>query len=103
MSDVYTEYGALIDRFLNGEMSAQEFRSAYLDRFKKEERMLDESLFELLQGLFGDVDVFSTDLALLEQEPELYIDETALRQKAKQALKRLRELQGCGSRTSDHG
>jgi hypothetical protein len=89
--NINTDYATLMDLFLAGKMSAKEFQVAYLDRFKREDREMSESLYELLQGLFADVDMFSTDPELLEGWPDQYIDETALREKVKHALNQLRE------------
>lgn len=83
MSDVYVEYGLLLDLFLNRKISVEEFQATYLDRFKNEQRQLDEPLFELLDGLFGDVDAFSTDLELIAENPEYYLDEAGLREKVR--------------------
>lgn len=97
MGDVYTDYGMLLNRFLEGGISAEEFQCAYLERFKNEERKLGGSLYELLEDLFGDVDSFSTNQELLAENPGFYLDEAALREKTAQALKRLIQLQqGCG-------
>lgn len=93
MSDVYTNYRLLLNRFLEGAISAEEFQHVYLTRFKSEEKILDEPLFELLDGLFGDVDAFTADQELLAENPEFYLDEEALRGKTAQALKRLIQLQ----------
>ena len=93
MSDVYTDYGLLLKRFLNGAISIEAFQRAYLGRFKNERRKLDEDVFDLLDELFGDVDAFTTAPELLSENPGFYLDETALRKKVTQAAKRLAELQ----------
>jgi hypothetical protein len=54
MSDMDTDYGLLLHRFLAGALSAEDFQRAYLERFKNESRELDDSLFEILDELFGD-------------------------------------------------
>lgn len=92
MSGVYTDYEMLINRFIEGAMSPEEFQCAYLAQFKNEERKLDEPLFELLDALFGDVDAFTIDQELFEENPAFYLDEAALRERTAQALKRLIQL-----------
>jgi hypothetical protein len=92
MDDIYTDYCTLIGRFLDGELSANEFRDTYLSQFKNEERQLDECLYEALQNLFGEVDMFTTDPALLRGWPHLYIGETVLRKRAQQTWKQLQKL-----------
>lgn len=92
MSDTYTDYAQLLDRFLCGEMSVESFQKVYLDRFKNETRKLDALLFDLLDGLFGDVDAFTTDSELLTENPTFYLDEAKLREKVLQVANRLSEL-----------
>ncbi|MCC6504632.1 MAG: hypothetical protein IT475_04220 [Aquimonas sp.] len=93
MSDTYTDYELLLNRFLEGEQSAEEFQHVYLARFKGEERKLDEPFFELLDGLFGDVDAFTTDQELIADNPGFYLNEVALREKVYLVLKQLVRLQ----------
>ena len=85
MTDVSVDYGLLLEQFLDGAMSAEEFQSTYLDRFKNERRRLEDALFDLLDGLFGDVDSFSTDPKLLAENPGFYLDERQLREKTRAA------------------
>jgi len=92
MSDPCAEYKLLLERFLGGETSAEQFQAIYLHRFKNETRKLDEALFELLDSLFGDVDAFSTDTQLLAEKPEFYLDKARLQEKVRQAALRLSEL-----------
>jgi Bacterial self-protective colicin-like immunity len=94
MSDVYTDYKILLNRFVEGAISPEEFKSAYLSRFKNEDRKLDEPLFDLLDSLFGDVDAFTNDQELLSESPTFYLNEVSLREKIVQALKELIRLQG---------
>jgi hypothetical protein len=87
MSNPATDYRLLLERFLGGELTAERFQSTYLERFKTEQRRLDEPLFELLDGLFGDVDSFTTDLNLLAENPSFYLDEDRLREKVRDVVK----------------
>jgi Bacterial self-protective colicin-like immunity len=93
MSDVYSDYRILLNRFVEGAISPEEFQSAYLSRFKNEDKILDEPLFDLLDSLFGDVDAFTNDLELLTENPGFYLDEVALREKTAQALKKLAKIE----------
>ena len=45
MNSVYTVYQMLLDRFLNKDLSADEFKHIYLNRFKNERRELGERCF----------------------------------------------------------
>lgn len=92
MSDVYDDYELLLGQFLGGAMSVGEFQMAYLQRFKSEKRRLGGELYELLEGLFGDVDAFTTDSELLAENPVFYLDEARLREKVQQVANRLSEI-----------
>ena len=92
MNDIYADYRFLLDRFLKDNMSVEEFQTAYFDRFKNETRNLDEALFKLLDGLFGDIDAFSTDPQLLAAQPDFYLNEQQLRERVQQVAKRLSDL-----------
>lgn len=97
MSNIYTDYGLLFNCFLSGASSAEDFQRAYIERFKNESRELDDALFEILDELFGDVDAFCADPALLAElratKPGFYLDEKALRDKVAQTSQRLARLQ----------
>lgn len=92
MNNVDVEYRMLLDRFLSNPVSVEEFRTTYLDRFKGEVRQLDEPLYQLLDGLFGDVDAFTTDSLLLADHPDFYLDENQLKEKVRSAAGRLAAL-----------
>jgi Bacterial self-protective colicin-like immunity len=91
MSSSLVDYELMLEHFLSGEMSVEEFQATYLDRFKNEVRM-DGSLFELLDELFGDLDSFTTDRQLLTDNPGFYLDEAGLREKVRRAASRLSTL-----------
>lgn len=90
MSEVRADYLALIDWFVDGAISVEEFQARYLELFKTETRLLTEGLFELLDGLFGDVDSFTKDPELLAARPDFYLDEPKLRERARVAADILR-------------
>lgn len=91
MSNALVDYGSLLEQFLNGAMSVEEFQTTYLDRFKNEGQV-EDLLFELLDELFGDVDSFTRDPQLLAENPGLYLDEAGLREKVRSAVNRLSAL-----------
>lgn len=88
MSNSCVDYELLLEQFLSGAMSVEEFQATYLGRFKNEDQ-LDGPLFELFDELFGDVDSFTTDQQLLTDNPEFYLDEAMLREKVRRAAGRL--------------
>jgi hypothetical protein len=97
MSNDAENYELLLKRFTQNEMSAEAFQTAYINIFKNETRQFDESVFGLLDALFGDVDAFCADPKLRAeldaQTPGFYLDEAQLRQRATVAYERLLSLQ----------
>lgn len=110
----YEKYGKLLQRFIQGDLSADEFQLRYLDMFKQEGGRLSEPLFELLDRLFGDVDAFCGDPNVLEEleaaHPGFYLDESELRRRVVDAAEALRVLErnaptgesGTTGRDGDH-
>lgn len=68
---VYTE---VIDRFIDGSITAAEFTQSFLRAMKSERRMLGEPIHPLLQELFEDADAYVED-PNLRSEPEDLNDE----------------------------
>ncbi len=91
MNGMLLDYEQLVERFLSGALSAEEFRSTYLNRFKQEEQM-GEPLYEVLDELFGDADSFTSDRELLADDPEFCLDEARFRDKVRKAATRLAAL-----------
>ena len=54
-------YTTLMSEFVDGKLTAATFESAYLQKFKNEGTMLPESVFSVLDRLFGDVDAYCAD------------------------------------------
>jgi hypothetical protein len=96
MNDVLHDYELLLEQFINGTIMVKELQNLYLDRFKKELRPMDESLYEVLEELFGDIDICTADPELLTKHSAFYLDEASLRHKIRQGLKQLSELKIAG-------
>ncbi|MCC8670551.1 colicin immunity domain-containing protein [Xanthomonas arboricola] len=79
-------YIDLLSGFVNGNVGALDFQKAYLEKFKKETARLDESIYNLLDAFFGDVDAYTDDQELLRENPSYYLDEKALRARASQVM-----------------
>ncbi|KZS85801.1 colicin immunity domain-containing protein [Mycobacterium persicum] len=96
-----TKYRGLISSFINGQISAQEFKSSYLKMFKNDQDYsLDEDEFDILETLFTDADDYSADPEYREyvraKDPEFrkYVhafDEEELRGRAREAYRKLYE------------
>lgn len=83
------EYGQLLGQFVNGGLQVEEFQENFLRRFKQERRPMNEEIFDLLEGVFGDVDSFSRNRGLLAKRSEFYLNEQQLRERAKTAWTQL--------------
>lgn len=83
-------YAELISRFVDGRISAQEFESSYLRMFKNEKTRFPVDVFDLLDGLFADVDEYVADPDLRNDAGGL--DDEQLRTRARTAYDRLRSI-----------
>jgi hypothetical protein len=79
--------------FVDGTISAAEFERRYLDKFKREQRPLDEMTYQLLDEVFGDVDAFCADEEVYDQiaaeHPGWPHNAAELREKVRAAITRL--------------
>ncbi|CAN7717995.1 colicin immunity domain-containing protein [Aquipseudomonas alcaligenes] len=89
MIDPCVEYKALIQSYLSDEFSSLEFQVLYIEKFKNEERLLDDCLFLILDEFFGDVDAYTEDEELLAGSSGFYLSQDMFREKAKNVLSRL--------------
>jgi hypothetical protein len=91
VSDV-VPYALLIRLFRDEAMTADEFEILYLRLFKSDSTDWPDQIFDVLDGLFADVDSYCADDQLREKVHGL--DSVDLRQKADLALAALTELAG---------
>jgi hypothetical protein len=82
------DYKGLIQAFLNGNLSIEEFEARYLAAFKNERGEMDKQLFLILEDLFEDLDAYSP-IWTQEDESPIRITEQRLRQEAFEALAQL--------------
>jgi hypothetical protein len=85
-------YTTLIDQFLTGAIPVDVFCDTYLRRFKAEQTPLGEPLYDILNDLFGDIDCYTTDPTLLASDPDFYLDEPRLRERASESLRQLHAM-----------
>ena len=97
----YDEYLELLRAYLIGSMMSVDFQHAYLEKFKSENRTMDQKLFEELDALFADIDAFCQDPVLLAelkqiQPDDWYLDEQALHQRVANTVERIEKLKADG-------
>ncbi len=73
-------------------MSEADFSDAYLGRFKREQVMLPEPAFAILDRLFADIDAFTDDPALLAAAPAFHLTNEQLKARSLEALEALDQL-----------
>lgn len=83
------DYIALIQRFLSREMSVYEFEEKYFSMFGDDRRNFSISEYEVLNGLFTDIDCFDPDEIVTYGDS---LSEEDLRESARRALLALRNL-----------
>ena len=84
-----SRYLDLIAAFLCGDISARDFEGKYLQMFKDDPRIFPNELYEVLNKLFTDLDVYCDD-STLRQAGEL--DEDELRECAEMAYAALTNI-----------
>jgi hypothetical protein len=87
VSRMLENYRDLIRRFVIGDISADEFETEYLARFKDDPNQVIGEEFDILDGLFADVDDYVSDPTLRESTRGISGDE--LRARVREAYARL--------------
>lgn len=60
-------YKSLLTQFVAGEITAQKFEAVYLEMFKEETELLPEGIYETLNILFSNVDMYCGDPSLRDE------------------------------------
>jgi hypothetical protein len=92
VSQMLETYRDLIRRFVIGDISADEFETDYLVLFKDDPNQVTGEEFDILDGLFADVDDYVSDPILRESAGGISGEE--LRARARDAYARLFEGRG---------
>jgi len=80
------QYILLITQFVAGDITASQFEVSYLKMFKDETRELPEDVYDVLNGLFCDVDAYC-GVPELRDDDDLSDEDLLI--SAKEALKKL--------------
>jgi len=85
MKEILNDYIPLMESFLKGNLSPEDFQKEFLERFSNEERSFSGELWPIMEELWGDVEFFCGDKTLYkgleEERPGFYLDEEKLREK----------------------
>jgi hypothetical protein len=87
VSRMLETYRDLIRRFVIGDISADEFETDYLGRFKDDPNQVIGEEFDILDGLFADVDDYVSDHTVRQSTGGIRGEE--LRARARDAYARL--------------
>jgi len=79
-------YILLITQFVAGDITASQFEVSYLKIFKDEANEVPEDIYDVLNGLFSDVDAYCGDPELRDDDD---LGDEELLSSAKEALKKL--------------
>ncbi len=85
-----SDYLELIEQFVDGRITAERFEAVFLPKFKTETTHLPDDVFNILDGLFGDVDDYVSDPGLRAEAGGL--DDEQLRTCARNAYNELRSI-----------
>jgi Bacterial self-protective colicin-like immunity len=85
------KYKRLMEDFINEVITVEDFESDYLNTFKNETERMDNTLFEILNGVFEAVDCYWHE-CLPGQETAFEISEQQLRIEVSEALVNLNSL-----------
>lgn len=80
-------YAILMRAFLENRLTGPEFELLYLDLFKSDGQIRPKEIFDVLDGLFADVDDYCPDEDLRKQVGGL--DDAQLRERVRSAEERL--------------
>lgn len=100
MNTSYEEYVGMLQAFLSHDLSPEQFRDDFSARFLNESGDMDETLFLLLDQLFGALDCYTEDQTLLGDDPVFYLDLETLRREAAQILHGLQAWRGVSAGSS---
>lgn len=86
------DYINLIEKFLNREISVRDFERIYLNIYLKDDSPMSEEVFEALDWLFAEVQMFTDQPLQPEDKPDHFINEDQLRDSARKTLIELQKI-----------
>jgi len=89
MTNPSDPYKTLLDLYLGGELSTEEFCRRYDGTFLNDDTMFEAALYEILNDLSLDAAALTSDPELLAEGPPFYLSERQFRERAEFATNRL--------------
>jgi hypothetical protein len=84
-------YLELLEAFVAGNVAATAFEQRFLERYKGDPFLWSDPVFDVLDGLFADVDAYVADDGLRDLD-DGDLDDEGLRTSARSALARLQTI-----------
>lgn len=75
MNNIANEYNILLSDFLDKKISSISFQKKYMNKFKNEQRNISMNLYNILEDIFSNCDLFTKDKNLIIENENYYIDE----------------------------
>lgn len=79
MEDITITCISLVNRYLTGNMTIAHLISKYFDIYFNNNSDLPDSEFFVLDEIFACLDGYTTDISLLNRNPDYYLDEKELK------------------------
>lgn len=92
MIDIKKDYTDIIEKYLDGLSSPQEFPDDYLSLYLQEKRDYSDELFYILDELFVFAHGYTEDEKLLKDDPAFNFNNDQLHDAAKNALQKIHDL-----------
>lgn len=82
----------LVDRYVNDEITLEQFRSSYFDLYLNSMDIPDDVSFDVLDTLYAVLDLYTNDPILLRDNPELYLDEERVKEEVERVFEKLNQI-----------
>lgn len=91
MTNLKEEYIDIIKQYLDGFLSIDEYVRLYQEKHLSETREYDPEVFELLDWLFVELEGYTENQQLLNDDPDFYKNKIQVYDSSKKALQKLQD------------
>jgi Bacterial self-protective colicin-like immunity len=88
LAEFLAPYRRMLEAFVGGSMSADEFETAFLAQYKSEARMCSDDVFNIVDSFFADVDRYVGDPDLRARLASDALGPVELRELARELVRR---------------